>query len=396
LVAYDVNNCGTFTDTIGISLKKATASAGIDRDICLGSTITIGGGTYPAGTTYTWTPSTNLSASNVATPTVLGTLTSPTTYSLVIARPITEQEATFTCASAPDAVNVTLKAVPAPPTITRTSASDIACQGGTGITLAATNIVGSVQWYRASSVGPTTTSITETSTGGVARAYTARNLSNGCYSAPSNSLTITVVNAPKPTITSSVGSLQSGSATQINVCPTVTSAVFTAAYTTSAGTVAPTYAWYNPAVSSTTVIGTGNTLAVSGITTNNLRRNVIATYVYPSITCTATSATMDIRQSATATGCRVMQNEEETFENILSVYPNPTEKMLNAKIQVTEAGEATLTLVNSLGQNIWTEKRNLEEGDTDIQLSLEALPAGIYILSFDKENVHQSVKIVKE
>ncbi|MFN0200399.1 MAG: T9SS type A sorting domain-containing protein, partial [Bacteroidia bacterium] len=386
LIAYDVNGCGAAGDTIGISLKTApVATGGLDRNICQGTTTTIGS-LAQAHTTYTWAPNNgHLSSIYAANPTVLATLPSTTTYNLQISKSYTVLEVNVTCTSAIDPVLVTLKPQPAAPTI-MASATNV-CQGST-ITLTASNVVGSLRWLVGHVAGATTNPLNVTSTSGVTKTYTAQNLgANGCYSVASNSVNATIQNAPVPTITSSVGTDASNI---IKVCPGITNATLSA--TVTAGT--PTYTWFNPP--NLTSIGAGNTLHLMNIATTNKSYYVRATYVYGGLTCTKNSVTKAIRQDATATNCRVMQNEEETFENALSAYPNPTEKVLNAKIQVTEAGEATLTLTNSLGQNIWSEKRNLEEGDTDIQLSLETLPAGIYILSFDKENVHQSVKVIKE
>ncbi|MFN0204121.1 MAG: T9SS type A sorting domain-containing protein [Bacteroidia bacterium] len=326
-----------------------------------------------------------MSSFSAANPTVLATLPSTTTYNLQIAKSYTVLDANFTCSSASEPVSVTINPLPAAPSIAA-SATEV-CQGST-ITLTASGVEGSLKWFVDNVVGSSINPLNVTSTSGVTKTYTAKNLgANGCYSVVSNSLNVTIQNAPVPTITSSVGTDVSNI---IKVCPGITSAILTANVTAGA----PTYAWFSPP--NVASVGTGNTLAVANITTTNKNYYVWATYVYGGLTCTKNSLTKTIRQDATATGCRVMQNEEEVLENALSAYPNPTEKLLNAKIQVTEAGEATLTLINSLGQNIWTEKRNLEEGHTEIQLSLETLPAGIYILSFDKENVHQSVKVVKE
>ncbi|MFN0202122.1 MAG: T9SS type A sorting domain-containing protein [Bacteroidia bacterium] len=386
LIAYDASGCGQAGDTVGISLKPTPlATGGLDRNICQGTTTTIGA-LAQANTTYTWTPNDgHLSSFSAANPTVLATLPNSTKYGLQISRSYIVLDANFTCASAIDSVVITLKSQPNTPTIIA-SATEV-CQGSM-ITLTASNIVGSLKWFVNNVAGASTNPLNVTSTSGVTKTYTAKNVgANGCSSVASNSINATIQNAPVPTITSSVGTDVSNI---IKVCLGITNATLTANVT--AGT--PTYTWFNPP--NLTSIGSGNTLALANIATTNKNYYVRAAYVYGGLTCTKNSVTKVIRQDAAATGCRVMQNEEEVLKNALSVYPNPTEKLLNAKIQVAEAGEATLTLVNNLGQSVWTEKRNLEEGDTEIQLSLETLPAGIYFLSLDKENVHQSTKIVKE
>jgi hypothetical protein len=389
LVAYDINNCGTFTDTVGISLKKSVASAGLDRNICPGTTTTIGGGLYPTGTTYTWTPSTNLSAANVSNPTVLATLSAPTTYSLVVSKPFVEQEASFSCASAPDDVNITLKSQPSTPSITANTAN--VCQNDV-VTLSVSNTTGSsqIRWFRDGTQLTTTSALTYNppTNGSGTFNFTARGLSaDGCLSLLSNAAPVTIFNAPTPVVTASVGT---DVGNVVKLCPGITSTTLTA--TASGGT--PTYQWYETSTPAT-ILGTTNTLVVSGVTTVNKLRSVKATYTYSAITCVKTPAYKAIRQDATATGCRLM-NANEVVDNEMTAYPNPTSNVLNVKVQATEAGESTLSLINSLGQAVWSENRSIEQGTTEIQLSLAHLPAGIYHLILDKGDIHQTVRVVKE
>lgn len=396
LVAYDMNGCSTATDSIGFKINVTPiVKAGSDQSICLGGTKMIGATNAVVGITYTWTPSTHLNDANLAKPTVQNTFNATTTYAFQARRTYNELEVPVTCSSRFDSAKVTLEPLPAFPSIAA-SATNI-CQGDASIVLTPSNTAGatSVQWLKNGVVIGTSSNVSATrsvtSLPSSSGSYTAQVVSaSGCSSLPSNSIALTINAAPTPTISPSVGQDINN---VIKVCLGITNVTLNA--TTSAGT--PTYTWFR--TSPTTQIGTGNNVVLTNVTTTNRSYYVRATYVYGGLTCSKNSTTKTVRQDATATGCRLMQNGEEQeveLSNHLSAYPNPTQNLLTAKIQVVEAGEATLTLVNNLGQKVWCEKRTLEEGNTEMQLSLETLPTGVYILSFDKEGVHQTLKVVKE
>lgn len=79
------NECGTTTKTISFNVSPAViANAGQDATICSGSTILngVGSGGSNATYSYSWSPTTGLSNSNIATPTASPTVT--TTYILTV------------------------------------------------------------------------------------------------------------------------------------------------------------------------------------------------------------------------------------------------------------------------------------------------------------------------
>ena len=77
------NGC-TITDNTTVLVNPApTTDAGIDQDICIGGSVTIGGSpTGPASSTYIWDNSATLSADNVSNPIATPTVT--TTYSVTV------------------------------------------------------------------------------------------------------------------------------------------------------------------------------------------------------------------------------------------------------------------------------------------------------------------------
>jgi gliding motility-associated-like protein len=76
---YAVSDCGcpsAIIDTAVTIIPTPPASAGADTNVCLGDTIQIGGApTGPIGTTFSWSPSTNMNDSTLANPLVWPTTT---------------------------------------------------------------------------------------------------------------------------------------------------------------------------------------------------------------------------------------------------------------------------------------------------------------------------------
>lgn len=71
-------------DTVVVTvLALPTASAGLDKTICSGTSTTIGAAAV-IGNTYNWTPTTGLNASNIALPTVTASATSSTNYTYTV------------------------------------------------------------------------------------------------------------------------------------------------------------------------------------------------------------------------------------------------------------------------------------------------------------------------
>lgn len=77
------NGC-TQTDQVLVTVNPIpVADAGLDQDLCIGSSIVIGGSpTGPAGATYLWDNSASLDADNIANPTATPTVT--TTYTVTV------------------------------------------------------------------------------------------------------------------------------------------------------------------------------------------------------------------------------------------------------------------------------------------------------------------------
>jgi hypothetical protein len=128
-------NMTDFVTPLQINLDiNVTADAGPDKAYCAGGSTTIGTAAE-AGVTYSWTPATGLSATNVAQPTA--NPASTTDYILTITK-------TGSNCSSKDTVTVTVNPNP---TITGLSIGDI-CAGTMSASLAYTGITGSPNQYK--------------------------------------------------------------------------------------------------------------------------------------------------------------------------------------------------------------------------------------------------------
>jgi len=81
-------------------------------------------------------------------------------------------------------------------------------------------------------------------------------------------------------------------------------------------------------------------------------------------------------------------NEENSIENIVSVYPNPA----NNNITIESLQKSTIEILNIQGQTILQQK--IQQGKTDIDIS--SLAKGIYILRVTSNDKTALTRIIKE
>ena len=94
------------------------------------------------------------------------------------------------------------------------------------------------------------------------------------------------------------------------------------------------------------------------------------------------------------TGKGIENNTTNDLE-ILEMYPIPTKNELNIVLK-TAATQQNLRLYDGNARLIFEEKRNTTIGTNRIQMNLEALPIGIYMLSIQNEKEQIIQKIVKQ
>ncbi len=99
----------------------------------------------------------------------------------------------------------------------------------------------------------------------------------------------------------------------------------------------------------------------------------------------------------------LIENEDETeLEQAaiqdMTVYPNPTKEvaMMTLDYMKDNDVEAQIYLLNAQGQVVQSRSTNLTKGNNIIEISLSNYPGGIYLLDVRAENIHETIRIVKQ
>lgn len=71
--------------------------------------------------------------------------------------------------------------------------------------------------------------------------------------------------------------------------------------------------------------------------------------------------------------------DDEIDENNISIYPNPTSGIFTINIGTRNEAATTVEVFNCLGQQVYSQKHYLNEGDNSLSMSLN-LPQGIYLI----------------
>ena len=85
---------------------------------------------------------------------------------------------------------------------------------------------------------------------------------------------------------------------------------------------------------------------------------------------------------------------DETNDMTLDIFPNPAEKELNVTLTTMLANEANLTIINALGQTVYTRKLDVSNGTSAHQISVKDLSNGIYTVLVNAVNSSVTRKII--
>lgn len=80
---------------------------------------------------------------------------------------------------------------------------------------------------------------------------------------------------------------------------------------------------------------------------------------------------------------------------LTNILPNPVVNTLSLNFQNQKIEDATLQIVDALGQVVYTEKKRLVTGENSMNLSVQTLPSGIYFLKLSTNERLGSQKFVK-
>ena len=79
-----------------------------------------------------------------------------------------------------------------------------------------------------------------------------------------------------------------------------------------------------------------------------------------------------------------------------TVLPNPTNGLVRIQLTAPRAAEAQCTVINLFGQILLNRLVNLSAGDNQVDLDIQAVPAGTYLVRLSASNQSGIVKVVKQ
>lgn len=80
----------------------------------------------------------------------------------------------------------------------------------------------------------------------------------------------------------------------------------------------------------------------------------------------------------------------------LQVFPNPVKERINLFINSPITMEATIQVTSLVGKNILNHQQSIQAGQQQLQLEVNTLPQGVYILTIQSDKGFVSRKIVKQ
>lgn len=94
------------------------------------------------------------------------------------------------------------------------------------------------------------------------------------------------------------------------------------------------------------------------------------------------------------TGIVTNTNELEAYDGQVAVYPNPNTGDFQVEIDAPEAGQGSLQLFNTVGQQVWAQNYALGAGTQQLNVRAAHLPKGVYNLQLIVNNQRYTQKIV--
>lgn len=89
--------------------------------------------------------------------------------------------------------------------------------------------------------------------------------------------------------------------------------------------------------------------------------------------------------------------DENTFANNMNVYPNPASNNLNVDFTLSNDADATVELLNGLGQVVATQVLGHVSGEQSVSIDVASLESGMYIVKVKTSNgeITKRVSVVK-
>lgn len=315
------------------------------------------------------------------------------------------------CQATSTATVVTVNALPSTPTISASGSTSF-CTGGS-VTLTASNATGNL-W----STGETTQSINVTASDVITVTYTN---ASGCE-ATSSATTVNVSTTPVPTVVATATQACSGETITLTASTSDTY-IWSNGATTQTVDATANGTYYVTTTNANLCDGVGQSADVTltftqtptASATNTTSGNVV-TFTNTSTNATsyswdfgdfsnssaaspahayAANGSYTVTLTATNGNCTdvitytlvisVGLNEIENFTDV-KLYPNPTNANTTLEFENQSENEATVTIINQLGQIITVQNVNLIQGNNSIELNTIELNNGLYTVVLQTEN----------
>lgn len=88
---------------------------------------------------------------------------------------------------------------------------------------------------------------------------------------------------------------------------------------------------------------------------------------------------------------------ENTIENSISIYPNPTTNQITMEFELAETKNVSIDIKNVLGQTVKIiSNSEFRKGNNKIEIELSDLINGVYFVQLESENKRSNKKFIKE
>jgi len=229
----------------------------------------------------------------------------------------------------------------------------------------------SYTWQMVSGWSGTSTTNTISITAGTTSGNIAVFANNACGSSSPRTLFVTGQSVPATpgVITGSTGVCKNQQGVQYSIAPV---------------TNATSYTWTVP-IGSTITSGNGTTTILVNFGTRKGKVSVKANN-----SC-GSSGTRTLNVNIT---CR----QSNPIENInqIDIFPNPTDKVLNIKLNSNEKTKYNFNLLDVSGKLVFNSYDYFEEGINYKTIDVSELPSGVYILEIISDNIKQTKKVIVE
>jgi len=361
-VSSIVNGCFSVpaNTTVLINPTPNAPTASNNGPKCIGDNVTLSASNI-TGATYSWSGpnSFNSSLQNPVLSNVA--LTQSGDYSVIAI--------SSSCVSVPAITSLQINSIPTPPTISSNPVSGIAC-GGDSVQLFASFTAGAAyDWtgpagFNSVMQSPTLRNVNASMSG----KYFATITKGGCSSTPNN-YNLTIYDAPNTSDISGLNELKNYE---------------TATYTVT-GSPNSTYIWIAYGGGSVIAGGTTNTATVKWGAANS------------------TTAVIRVRET-NASLCKGVTKElyvnvksnigvAEQFNQLgnVSLFPNPSNKLVNLQFDLYNSASAMIEIVDVLGKKQFVQTNTISNKEL-LPIDISALKAGVYFVNI---TINQNKKVMR-